>query len=562
MREESMIRMRTAISGGARSGDRDDSRSTTVIRREVIAACLLVGIVSTGISATGTAQQGRTAEILQPGAPVLRTLNGNQSHRFAVNLQAKQIAQVVVDQRGIDVLVQVGTPDGSNLAEFDSPNGTVGPEDVLVIAATNGTYSIVVTPLVQIQAVAAGQYEIRLVGVRSATARELKAGRRVEFLKSRGVDVMDEVVAMLQKTAMTVNRMRAQIQAAQLLRKVDEKLARRLITEVAAGMRDHVRERSASGVDSSQHYADLMNMRGQAVAILGPMDPVLALDFIRSTRLPDGWSTSSNQASQELDMEANLAAQLAAADPESAARIAEETLSHGRNYPGMINIAMRLRNSSPALATRIAQAAATRLRGEDLLNNNNLEVANLAVSLLRYSRPPQASGSRAGVTPAAISLLPDEQFRDLLSRSLAETLAFTPVPPENSNAVGAALNLLDALKSIPADVESIAPGRKSCASCGSSRTRTNRSTRTAPATSPSTRCCAKSPWNRGNDGTISTRRLPSVLLARAMPHGHWRSSPGTSSIREAARMRSAPWRCRPTSRQRKSSMRPFAVSPT
>jgi len=49
---------------------------------------------------------------------------------------------LVVDQRGIDVVVRAFSPAGSQLREFDSPNGTSGPEDVTLIAATSGVYRI------------------------------------------------------------------------------------------------------------------------------------------------------------------------------------------------------------------------------------------------------------------------------------------------------------------------------------------------------------------------------------------------------------------------------------
>src|SRR4051812_3294841 len=84
---------------------------------------------------------------LQTGIPVERTLAAGQSHTYSINLEPDQLLQLVVDQRGIDVVVRVFSPAGKRLGEFDTPNGANGPEDVTVIADAAGAYRIEVAPL-------------------------------------------------------------------------------------------------------------------------------------------------------------------------------------------------------------------------------------------------------------------------------------------------------------------------------------------------------------------------------------------------------------------------------
>src|SRR5438552_13062745 len=86
------------------------------------------------------AQSG--AATLQPGIPIERTLARGQTHSFNVTLEQDQALQLVVNQHGIDVVVRVFSPAGKSLGEFDSPNGTEGPENVSVIAVTSGVYRI------------------------------------------------------------------------------------------------------------------------------------------------------------------------------------------------------------------------------------------------------------------------------------------------------------------------------------------------------------------------------------------------------------------------------------
>src|SRR5207245_2973303 len=118
--------------------------------------------------------QTATTSLLQPGMPIERTLAAGQSHSYTVNVEQGQLLQLVVDQRGIDVIVRVFSPAGRRLGEFDSPNGTDGPENVSVIANAAGVYRIDVLPLGQNESPAPGRYEIKIVELRKATEEELQ----------------------------------------------------------------------------------------------------------------------------------------------------------------------------------------------------------------------------------------------------------------------------------------------------------------------------------------------------------------------------------------------------
>ena len=101
--------------------------------RPIVATSFLILLC---LLSDGLAQPQRAAESLQSGLPISRTIGRSQSQRFNLMLDQNQFAQVVVDQRGIDVIVRVFSPDGKTLGEFDSPNGANGPENVSVVAVT------------------------------------------------------------------------------------------------------------------------------------------------------------------------------------------------------------------------------------------------------------------------------------------------------------------------------------------------------------------------------------------------------------------------------------------
>ena len=79
---------------------------------------------------------------LQLGSPIERELQPRQFHQYTVNLAENQFIQITVDQHEIDVIVKVFSPSGKSLGEFDSPNGSEGPEHVSFVAVTAGSYSV------------------------------------------------------------------------------------------------------------------------------------------------------------------------------------------------------------------------------------------------------------------------------------------------------------------------------------------------------------------------------------------------------------------------------------
>ena len=104
---------------------------------------------------------------LAAGASVTRELSGGQTHSYQVTLAQGQCLEAIVEQRGIDVVVVVFAPGGQKVIEVDSPNGTQGPEPVLIVAETSGDYRLEVRSLEK--SASPGRYEAKLVAIREAT---------------------------------------------------------------------------------------------------------------------------------------------------------------------------------------------------------------------------------------------------------------------------------------------------------------------------------------------------------------------------------------------------------
>lgn len=116
------------------------------------------------------AQSDKDVRLLEQGKPIERELKGGEAHAYQVALTAGQYLRAVVEQRGIDVVVTLFGPDGKKLLEVDSPNGTQGPETVVLVAEAPGVYRMEVRS--PGKDAPGGRYEVKLEELRAATEQD------------------------------------------------------------------------------------------------------------------------------------------------------------------------------------------------------------------------------------------------------------------------------------------------------------------------------------------------------------------------------------------------------
>src|SRR5262245_40027348 len=126
---------------------------------------------------SNSAQREPDVRLLEPGIPIERELAGGQAHSYQITLAADQYLLAVVDQRGIDVVVQLLGPDDKQILEFDSEIREQGQEPVSHVTEVSGSYRLNLR--VKQEVTQPGRYEIRVVEVRAATERDrtLQEGR-------------------------------------------------------------------------------------------------------------------------------------------------------------------------------------------------------------------------------------------------------------------------------------------------------------------------------------------------------------------------------------------------
>lgn len=95
-------------------------------------------------------------------------MRGGEQHTYHVSLSAGQYARVVVDQKGIDVVLALLRTDGKPLLEVDNNlSGTRGVEVVSLLAEVSGDFVLSVRSLEK--GASPGRYEIQLEVLRTAT---------------------------------------------------------------------------------------------------------------------------------------------------------------------------------------------------------------------------------------------------------------------------------------------------------------------------------------------------------------------------------------------------------
>lgn len=283
-----------------------------------------------------------------------------------------------------------------------------------------------------------------------------------QALERKALALLDGIVADAQALK-PLNRLRLQISAADLLWPRDEKRARALYEKSINDFNELV-----GGIDASdpnfyylvQAPTQLFN---EILQTLAQHDPQMALDFLHQTHLPRQPQAASRfiEPDNQLQMETQLAMQIAAKDPKLALQVGMENLEKGltSNLPSVIQ---QLQAKDRDAAAKLAAALIKKLQTENLLLNNEADSA--ALNLLRIAKNSEAHYVPANGKPLAASdstsVIDAQAYRDLIELMLNAALD-CPVPADPSawQQRNIAQTLLTGLKEFLPDVEQDAPAK-------------------------------------------------------------------------------------------------------
>jgi len=186
--------------GRPRAGDWHGARLACVLLAASVAfgygrASSVGGTMSVQESVS-TGQAGEV-RVLAADEVVRQHMEAGATHAYELVLGAGQFAQVVVEQRGVDVGVKVFAPGGALLVDMDSPNGFYGRETVSVVAEAAGSYRVEVK---SDKSYPPGDYELRVEGPRAASASD-EARVKAERVFAEAQKLRNEAGRLPQKEA-------------------------------------------------------------------------------------------------------------------------------------------------------------------------------------------------------------------------------------------------------------------------------------------------------------------------------------------------------------------------
>ncbi|HXM50586.1 MAG TPA: CHAT domain-containing tetratricopeptide repeat protein [Pyrinomonadaceae bacterium] len=102
------------------------------------------------------------SRVLLPNEALRQTVSGAETHTYQISLVKDQFVGIIVDQRGVDVILTISGGDQGEL-QVDNPNGAFGIESASVLATNNSTFTITVKTT---DANRKGSYDLNVEGPR------------------------------------------------------------------------------------------------------------------------------------------------------------------------------------------------------------------------------------------------------------------------------------------------------------------------------------------------------------------------------------------------------------
>jgi hypothetical protein len=268
--------------------------------------------------------------------------------------------------------------------------------------------------------------------------------------------LLDQVIDEAQSLRLTENRVRVQINAADMLWDQNQGRARSLFTMAAEGVVELDRAQAAAVAKRIEAMQDAngftiqrpvpppqnfrsFQLRQELVLTAARHDAALAYQLLASTKPPAPTQPAGDQrgprpqVNAEENLEQQLLARIAALDPKLAAQNAEQMIEKGqfpRTLPEVIN---QLRRQDAEAADKLTDKTVKKIQAANLLTNN--EASMLVQTLLAPGiRLPAGEGAAAQPVNRRGPTLDQSAYVELLSYVIDAALKVTPAPRGQANA--------------------------------------------------------------------------------------------------------------------------------
>jgi hypothetical protein len=282
----------------------------------------------------------------------------------------------------------------------------------------------------------------------TATPQTDEQRKAQKELEHKALNLLDDVIKDSDSFKHAENRIRIKIIAANILWKYDEARARTLFRETMASLIDLLNEPpSGDPTETRKMFEGPKELRGEMLQMLAKLDGRMARELLHATR-SNAVKTSNVRGmnpDSDLQMDLNLAIQVASSDPKLASEIAEESLSKGMSYQ-LPNIITAIQAKDPDEAAKLASDLMTKLRAEKL--DSNGEARRVAIGLLQIATAPPDDDAKNSLKNAP-PLLDQATLRELTELLTKEALRS---PAQNAD-------LVSSLQSMMPVVEKYSPSQ-------------------------------------------------------------------------------------------------------
>ena len=285
-----------------------------------------------------------------------------------------------------------------------------------------------------------------------------EAEKTKQETEKKALELVEQILTEAQALKLPENRIRVKAMAAGMLWEKDQPRARTYFQETENDLKQMIQSLGNEPENRQRKIESFNQFRNELLRNLSQLDAQLALDLLRSTKLPEEYKRQySGGFDPDLQLEAELVSRAVSRDPAKALKMVEELLQKGYSSQ-ILNLTESLRGneqSRPAI-TEIYKKLISKLATDDFLGNT--EATNIAEMLLQRAnseaqmRMRQSTSSTTRPQPVLIN---DQMFRELIE---ATSKAAAKSSSDNMR-VGNANRLKNTLQSMQSAVEKYAPAQ-------------------------------------------------------------------------------------------------------
>ncbi|HRH43404.1 MAG TPA: tetratricopeptide repeat protein, partial [Pyrinomonadaceae bacterium] len=114
---------------------------------------------------------------INSGQKLEREITTSEKHTYKFTVPANQFVNIAVEQKGIDILLKLISPEGTTIAEYDSPTGRTGTEETKAVLEKEGVYFLEISVVERTKVT--GKYELSFAEKREATTQDLTRFRAI-----------------------------------------------------------------------------------------------------------------------------------------------------------------------------------------------------------------------------------------------------------------------------------------------------------------------------------------------------------------------------------------------